>query len=173
MEPSQADSKKTPGLTHWLKVKLLGRERERSPVDTQFLDDLSDIKIVGRYEILGRLGQGFKIAMTALDSGRIGIASQALGIARELGDHTGFIQELSQTVQAQLAANREVSGTVTSIDAVVVENTGAADQVADIVASLKREMEKLESLVGDKVQEVELLTRGTSTGEGAEGRPGR
>src|SRR5579859_595683 len=31
--------------------------------------------------ILGQLGQGFKIAMTILDAGRIGIASQALGIA--------------------------------------------------------------------------------------------
>ena len=82
-------------------------------------------------------------------------------IARELGDHAGYIQDLSQTVQAQLAANREVSGTVRSIDAVVVENTSAADRVADIVASLKREMEKLEALVGDKVQEVEQLTRGT------------
>ncbi len=94
-------------------------------------------------------------------------------IAHELGDHAGFIQELSQTVQAQLAANREVSGTVTSIDAVVVENTGAADRVADIVASLKHEMEKLESLVGDKVQEVEQLTRGTEVDQRAEVRPGR
>ncbi len=82
-------------------------------------------------------------------------------IARELGDHAGFIQELSQTVQAQLASNREVSGTVR------VDRRGrgrehvAADRVADIVTSLKREMEKLESLVGDKVQEVEQLTRGT------------
>jgi alkylation response protein AidB-like acyl-CoA dehydrogenase len=31
--------------------------------------------------ILGEEGQGFKIAMTVLDAGRIGIASQALGIA--------------------------------------------------------------------------------------------
>jgi alkylation response protein AidB-like acyl-CoA dehydrogenase len=31
--------------------------------------------------VLGEPGQGFKIAMTSLDSGRIGIASQALGIA--------------------------------------------------------------------------------------------
>ena len=31
--------------------------------------------------ILGEVGQGFKIAMTVLDAGRIGIASQALGIA--------------------------------------------------------------------------------------------
>ena len=31
--------------------------------------------------VLGRVGQGFKIAMTVLDAGRIGIAAQALGIA--------------------------------------------------------------------------------------------
>ncbi len=37
---------------------------------------------IPRENLLGKLGQGFKIAMTALDSGRIGIASQALGIAR-------------------------------------------------------------------------------------------
>ncbi|HEX8682228.1 MAG TPA: acyl-CoA dehydrogenase [Ardenticatenaceae bacterium] len=32
--------------------------------------------------LLGREGEGFKIAMTVLDAGRIGIASQALGIAQ-------------------------------------------------------------------------------------------
>ena len=32
--------------------------------------------------VLGEVGQGFKIAMTVLDYGRIGIASQALGIAQ-------------------------------------------------------------------------------------------
>jgi len=32
-------------------------------------------------EVLGEVGKGFKIAMTVLDAGRIGIASQALGIA--------------------------------------------------------------------------------------------
>ena len=32
--------------------------------------------------LLGKEGQGFKIALTTLDGGRIGIASQALGIAR-------------------------------------------------------------------------------------------
>ncbi|MFO0577009.1 MAG: acyl-CoA dehydrogenase family protein [Polyangia bacterium] len=32
--------------------------------------------------LLGRLGEGFKIAMAALDGGRIGIASQAVGVGR-------------------------------------------------------------------------------------------
>jgi alkylation response protein AidB-like acyl-CoA dehydrogenase len=36
---------------------------------------------VGMDERLGEEGEGFKIAMTVLDAGRIGIASQALGIA--------------------------------------------------------------------------------------------
>jgi alkylation response protein AidB-like acyl-CoA dehydrogenase len=35
-----------------------------------------------RAALLGELGGGFKVAMMALDGGRIGIASQALGIAR-------------------------------------------------------------------------------------------
>jgi alkylation response protein AidB-like acyl-CoA dehydrogenase len=37
---------------------------------------------LSRDALLGELGGGFKIAMMALDGGRIGIASQALGIAR-------------------------------------------------------------------------------------------
>jgi butyryl-CoA dehydrogenase len=37
---------------------------------------------VPKANLIGELGQGFKIAMEALDSGRIGIASQAIGIAR-------------------------------------------------------------------------------------------
>lgn len=46
------------GLTGWLKEKLLGKSKDTSPVDTQFLEDLVDIKTVGRYEIIRKLGQG-------------------------------------------------------------------------------------------------------------------
>jgi hypothetical protein len=37
---------------------------------------------VGEGDVLGAAGDGFKLAMIALDGGRIGIASQAVGIAR-------------------------------------------------------------------------------------------
>ena len=37
---------------------------------------------VGRENLLGEEGDGFKIALATLDSGRIGIAAQALGIAQ-------------------------------------------------------------------------------------------
>jgi Acyl-CoA dehydrogenases len=39
-------------------------------------------------EVVGEEGQGFKIAMSVLDSGRIGIASQAVGIARAAYERT-------------------------------------------------------------------------------------
>jgi butyryl-CoA dehydrogenase len=38
--------------------------------------------------LLGKEGEGFKIAMTTLDGGRIGIAAQALGIAQGAFDET-------------------------------------------------------------------------------------
>ncbi len=43
---------------------------------------------VPRENLVGKTGMGFKVAMTALDSGRIGIASQALGIARACLDES-------------------------------------------------------------------------------------
>ncbi len=44
--------------------------------------------IVPKENLLGREGQGFKIAMKTLDGGRVGIASQALGIAQGAMDET-------------------------------------------------------------------------------------
>ncbi len=42
---------------------------------------LEDCRVPDKYR-LGKEGEGFKIAMVALDSGRIGIASQAVGLAQ-------------------------------------------------------------------------------------------
>jgi butyryl-CoA dehydrogenase len=44
--------------------------------------------IVPKENLLGQVGEGFKIAMATLDGGRIGIASQALGIAQGAFDVT-------------------------------------------------------------------------------------
>ena len=45
-------------------------------------------------EVLGQEGEGFKIAMSVLDAGRIGIASQALGIARAAYEATiAYVKE--------------------------------------------------------------------------------
>ena len=42
---------------------------------------MTDVKLEPKY-LLGKEGQGFKIAMQTLDGGRIGIGAQALGIAQ-------------------------------------------------------------------------------------------
>lgn len=46
----------------------------------------NDVKVPAE-NLLGKEGQGFKIAMSTLDGGRIGIASQALGIAQGAYEH--------------------------------------------------------------------------------------
>ena len=65
-----------PGFIVGKKEKKMGLKASNT-VELIF----DDCKIP-KENLLGREGQGFKVAMTALDSGRIGIASQSLGIAR-------------------------------------------------------------------------------------------
>ncbi len=68
--------RETPGLT-------LGRKEEKMGLrasDTMevFFEDCR----VPAENLIGKEGEGFKIAMMSLDNGRIGVGSQALGIAR-------------------------------------------------------------------------------------------
>lgn len=61
----------------------LGKKEDKLGVRASSTCNLifEDCRIPGEY-LLGQEGDGFKIAMTALDGGRIGIAAQALGIAQ-------------------------------------------------------------------------------------------
>lgn len=53
--------------------------------------------VVPKENLLGKEGKGFKIAMTTLDGGRIGIASQALGIAAgALDEGIAYLKEREQ-----------------------------------------------------------------------------
>lgn len=80
-----------------------------NPVSSLFFEDCK----VPKKNLLGRLGQGIKIGLTALDTGRIGIAAQALGIAQAAfeasvsyaKERQQFNQPLSkfQTIQNYLA----------------------------------------------------------------------
>ena len=56
-----------------------------------------DNMIVPKENLLGELNKGFKVAMTTLDGGRIGIAAQALGIAE--GAIAECVNYVSQRVQ--------------------------------------------------------------------------
>lgn len=66
----------------------------RSSATAQLI--FEDVK-VPKENLLGKEGQGFKIAMATLDGGRIGIASQALGIAQGAYESAlGYAKEREQ-----------------------------------------------------------------------------
>lgn len=67
-----------------------------------------DVK-VPKENLLGKEGEGFKIAMATLDGGRIGIASQALGIAQ--GAYENALEYSKERIQfgQPIAANQIIS----------------------------------------------------------------
>ncbi|HEY3426526.1 MAG TPA: acyl-CoA dehydrogenase [Negativicutes bacterium] len=67
-----------------------------------------DVK-VPKANLLGKEGEGFKIAMNTLDGGRIGIAAQALGIAQAALDHA--VKYAKDRVQfgKPIAANQAIA----------------------------------------------------------------
>ncbi len=65
----------TPGLKRGKKEPKLGI---RASATSEILYEDCEVPVAN---VLGKVGDGFKIAMQVLDAGRIGIASQALGIA--------------------------------------------------------------------------------------------
>ncbi len=68
--------KDTPGFLVGEIEDLCGMRA--NPVSSLFFEDC----YVPKFNVLGKVGQGIKIGLTALDTGRIGIAAQALGIAQ-------------------------------------------------------------------------------------------
>ena len=83
--------KGTPGFTFGTKEKKMGI-RGSSTYELVFTDCR-----IPKENLLGALGKGFVIAMTTLDSGRIGIAAQALGIAAgALDAAVAYVKERKQ-----------------------------------------------------------------------------
>ncbi len=91
--------------------------------------------------VLGKVGEGFKIAMTVLDAGRIGIASQALGIA-----------EAAYEASIQYARERQAFG----------EPIGSFQMTQAKIADMKTRIEASRLLIYNAVLAKE---RGKITGE--------
>jgi butyryl-CoA dehydrogenase len=70
-----------PGFT-------FGKKEHKMGINTSITMELifQELK-VPKENLLGKEGDGFKIAMSTLDGGRIGVAAQALGIAQAALDH--------------------------------------------------------------------------------------
>jgi alkylation response protein AidB-like acyl-CoA dehydrogenase len=83
--------KSMPGVsftTHYDKMGIRG-----APTTDVVLDQV----VVPEENVLGGEGNGFRVTMDTLDAGRIGIAAQAIGIARAaLEDSLSYVQERHQ-----------------------------------------------------------------------------
>ena len=73
----------TPGVRTGPPDKKLGIRGSQSC--QIFLDDVH----LPKEQLLGKVGEGFKVAMSTLDGGRIGIAAQAIGIGRAAFEDAG------------------------------------------------------------------------------------
>lgn len=94
--------KGTPGFTFGKKENKLGI-RASSTTELIFQDCR-----IPKENILGKVGDGFKIAMQTLDGGRIGIGAQALGIAQAaLEEAVKYSKERSQ-FNKQIANNQAI-----------------------------------------------------------------
>jgi butyryl-CoA dehydrogenase len=82
-----------------------------------FLDDVR----LPESHLLGQVGGGFKVAMSTLDGGRIGIAAQALGIARAaLDDSLAYAQQrrtFGKPIAQHQAIQFKLADMATEIDA--------------------------------------------------------
>jgi alkylation response protein AidB-like acyl-CoA dehydrogenase len=81
-------------------------------------------------EVLGKEGEGFKIAMGVLDAGRIGIASQAIGVARGALEaairYAGERQTFGQPIIKHQAIGAMLADAATWLDAATLMTLRAA-----------------------------------------------
>jgi butyryl-CoA dehydrogenase len=131
-----------PGVKRGTREKTLGIRGS-----TTYEIILDEVR-VPKANVLGEPGRGFKIAMEALDSGRIGIAAQAVGIARAAFgralDHAKTRKQFGtpisefQAIQWKLAdmATQIEAAHLLTIRAAVLRDTGGDYVTASAMAKL-------------------------------------
>jgi alkylation response protein AidB-like acyl-CoA dehydrogenase len=108
------------------------RDEEKLGLNSSITNDLvlEDAR-VGRDRLLHEEGKGFRVAMTTLDGGRIGIAAQALGIAQAAYDAARQYalerRQFGQRIAAFQAIQHKLADMSTEIDAARLLVYRAAD----------------------------------------------
>lgn len=99
--------KKTKGISAFIVEKgtpgyKVGKHEDKLGIKSSSTTELIfEDCAIPKENLLGELNKGFKIAMITLDGGRLGIASQALGIARaSIEDAVAYAKEREQFGQA-------------------------------------------------------------------------
>ena len=115
----QPENKKL-GLTSILKLKFIGKDRDDTAVDTQFLADLSRIKTVGRYEIVSKLGQG---SMGVVYLGRDPYIKRdvAIKISRP---HQDFLEGQADEYRKRFFLEAQSAGRLTHPNIVAIHDAG-------------------------------------------------
>src|SRR5438105_11890281 len=93
---------KTPGFLRQKADDKLGICA--SPSCTIFFENM-EVPVANR---LGQEGEGFKIAMSSLDGGRIGIAAQAIGIARAAFEEARDYSKVRKTFDVPIAQHQAI-----------------------------------------------------------------
>jgi alkylation response protein AidB-like acyl-CoA dehydrogenase len=107
--------------------------------------------------ILGKEGDGFKIAMSGLDSGRIGIAAQSLGVAQAAFDaaikYAGKRKQFGVSITKHQAIRFQIADMATKIEA-ARQLTLSAASMKDRGEKFTREASMAKLFASEMVQEV-------------------
>ncbi|MBI45539.1 MAG: acyl-CoA dehydrogenase [Candidatus Marinimicrobia bacterium] len=114
----------------------------------------SDVKIPIE-NLIGNEGEGFKIALSTLDGGRIGIASQALGIAQASLDHSISYSKERQQFGKPISSNQAIQNKLANM-AIEIESARLLIHKAAWLKDLKQDYGYMASMAKVYASEVAM-----------------